>query len=75
MRRLFWVGLGLGVGAASTILASRFVRRQTAKVAPATLAREARSSMLDLAKLVSDSVAEGKAAMQEKEVELRSERR
>ncbi|HEV8058005.1 MAG TPA: hypothetical protein VGQ01_05860 [Actinomycetota bacterium] len=75
MRRLFWVGLGLGVGAASTILASRFVRRQTAKVAPATLAREARGSMLDLAKLVSDSVSEGKAAMQEKEDELRSERR
>ena len=75
MRRLFWVGLGLGVGAASTILASRFVRRQTAKVAPATLAREARGSMLDLAKLVSDSVSEGKAAMQEKEDELRSKRR
>jgi hypothetical protein len=75
VRRLFWVGLGLGVGAASTILASRFVRRQTAKVAPATLAREARGSMLDLAKLVSDSVSEGKAAMQEKEGELRSERR
>ena len=75
VRRLFWVGLGLGVGAASTILASRFVRRQTAKVAPATLAREARGSMLDLAKLVSDSVSEGKAAMQEKEDELRSERR
>ena len=75
MRRLFWVGLGLGVGAASTILASRLVRRQTAKVAPATLAREARGSMLDLAKLVSDSVSEGKAAMQEKEDELRSERR
>ena len=75
MRRLFWVGLGLGVGAASTILASRFVRRQTAKVAPATLAREARGSMLDLAKLVSDSVSEGKAAMREKEDELRSKRR
>lgn len=75
MRRLFWVGLGLGVGAASTILASRFVRRQTAKVAPATLAREARGSMLDLAKLVSDSVSEGKAAMEEKEDELRSGRR
>ena len=75
MRRLFWIGLGLGVGAASTILASRFVRRQTAKVAPTTLAREARGSMLDLAKLVSDSVSEGKAAMEEKEDELRSGRR
>ena len=75
VRRLFWVGLGLGAGAASAILASRFVRRQTAKVAPANLAREARGGMMDLAKLVSDSLAEGKAAMQEKEDELRSGRR
>jgi len=72
VRRLFWVALGLGAGAASAILATRFVRRQTAKVAPANLAREARGSMMDLAKLVSDSLAEGKAAMQEKEDELRS---
>ena len=72
MRRLFWVALGLGAGAASAILATRFVRKQTAKVAPANLAREARGSMVDLAKLVSDSLAEGKAAMQEKEDELRS---
>jgi hypothetical protein len=69
---LFWVALGLGAGAASAILATRFVRKQTAKVAPANLAREARGSMVDLAKLVSDSLAEGKAAMQEKEDELRS---
>ena len=74
MRRLFRVGHGLGVGAASTIHASRFVRRHTAKVAPANIAREARGGMLDLAKLVSDSLAEGKAAMQDKEDELRSER-
>lgn len=72
MRRLFWVALGLGAGAASAILASRFVRKQTAKVAPATLAREARGGMMDLARLVSDSLAEGKAAMHQKEDELRS---
>lgn len=72
MRRLFWVALGLGAGAASAILATRFVRKQTAKVAPANLAREARGSMMDLAKLVSDSLAEGKAAMHQKEDELRS---
>ena len=75
MRRLFWVALGLGAGAASAILASRFVRKQTAKVAPANLAHEARGGMMDLAKLVSDSLAEGKAAMQQKEDELRSELR
>jgi len=75
VRRLLWLGIGLGAGAASAILASRFVRRQTAKVAPANLAREARGSMVDLAKLVSDSLAEGKAAMEQKEDELRSGRR
>ena len=72
MRRLFWVALGLGAGAASAILATRFVRKQTAKVAPATLAREARGGIMDLAKLVSDSLAEGRAAMHQKEDELRA---
>lgn len=73
MRRLFWVALGLGAGAAGAIIASRFVRRQAAKVAPANLAREARGSMLDLARLVSESINQGKVAMQERELELRSE--
>jgi sensor histidine kinase regulating citrate/malate metabolism len=72
VRRLFWVALGLGAGAASAIIASRFVRKQTAKVAPANIAREARGSMLDLARLVSESINEGKVAMQERELELRS---
>jgi hypothetical protein len=69
---VFWLALGLGAGAASAIVATRFVRKQTAKVAPANLAREARGSMLDLAKLVSESMAEGKQAMRQKEDELRS---
>jgi hypothetical protein len=72
VRRLFWVALGLGAGAASAILATRFVRKQTAKVAPANLAREARGGVMDLARLVSDSLAEGKAAMRQKEDELHS---
>ena len=73
MRRLFWVALGLGAGAASAIIASRFIRKQTAKVAPANLAREARGSMMDLARLVSESINDGKIAMQQRELELRSE--
>jgi hypothetical protein len=73
VRRLFWVALGLGAGAVSAIIASRFVRKQTAKVAPATLAREARGGMMDLARLVSESINEGKVAMQQRELELRTE--
>jgi hypothetical protein len=71
MRRLFWLAVGLGAGAVGAVLTLRFARRQAQKVAPATLAREARGGLLDLAKLVSESLAEGREAMREKEDELR----
>jgi hypothetical protein len=71
VRRVFWLALGLGAGAAGTVLAARFARRQAQKVAPATLAREARGGLMDLARLVSESMAEGREAMREREEELR----
>jgi len=43
------------------------------KVAPSTLAREARGGLLDLSRRVSESIDEGRRAMQEKEEQLRSE--
>lgn len=74
MSRGFWVALGVGAGVAGAIMTARFLRRQTAKVAPANLTREARGGLMDLAKLVSESIAEGREAMQEKEQELRARR-
>ena len=73
MRRGFWVALGLGAGATGAVLASRWARRQAKKVAPTTLAREAKGSLLDLSKLVSESIEEGKRAMEARERELRAE--
>ena len=73
MRRLFWLALGLGAGAAGAIMTARFARRQMNKVAPSTLAREARGGLLDLSRRVSESIDEGRRAMQEKEEQLRSE--
>lgn len=73
MRRLFWLALGLGAGAAGAIMTARFARRQMNKVAPSTLAREARGGLLDLSRRVSESIEEGRRAMQEKEEELRGE--
>lgn len=73
MRRGFWVALGLGAGATGAVLASRWARRQAAKVKPTTLAREAKGSLLDLSKLVAESIEEGKRAMEERERELRAE--
>ncbi len=72
MRRIFWLAVGLGAGAAGAVLTARWARRQARKVAPATLAREARGGLLELGKLVSESIAEGKRAMEEKEAEVRS---
>lgn len=73
MRRLFWLALGLGAGAAGAIMTARFARRQMDKVAPSTLASEARGGLLDLSRRVSESIEEGRRAMQEKEEQLRRE--
>ena len=72
-RRGFWVALGLGAGATSAIIASRWARKQADRVAPATIAREAKGGFLDLGKLVSESIAEGRQAMEDRERELRAE--
>ena len=71
-RRGFWVALGLGAGATGAIIASRWARKQADRVAPATIAREAKGGLLDLGKLVSESIAEGRQAMEERERELRA---
>ena len=71
MKRGFWVALGLGAGATGAVLASRWARKQARRVAPATIAREAKGGVLDFSKLVSESIQEGKRAMEEREAELR----
>ena len=73
MKRPFWVALGLGAGATGAVLAGRWTRKQAQRVAPATLAREAKGGIFDLGKLLSESLAEGKQAMEERERELRRE--
>jgi hypothetical protein len=72
VRRIFWLAVGLGAGAVGAIMTMRFARRQASKVAPANLAREARGGLMDLAKLVAESIEEGRGAMRDKEQELRA---
>jgi hypothetical protein len=71
MRRLFWLALGVGFGAASAVMASRWTRRQMERAKPKSIAREARGGLLDLSKLVAESMQEGKRAADERERELR----
>jgi len=72
MRRLFWVAVGIGFGAVSALMASRWTRRQMDRAKPKAIAREARGGLLDLSKLVSESMEEGRRAADERERELRA---
>ncbi|HEY8018024.1 MAG TPA: hypothetical protein VIG53_00885 [Actinomycetota bacterium] len=71
MKRPFWVALGLGAGATGAIIASRWTKKQAQRVAPATIARETKGGLMDLSKLVSESIQEGKQEMERREAELR----
>ena len=73
MKRGFWVALGLGAGATGAVLASRWTRKQARRVAPQTIAREAKGGIMDLSKLFNESVAEGKRAMEARESQLRQD--
>jgi hypothetical protein len=73
VRRGFWVALGLGAGATGAVLAGRWARRKAEAVRPQTLLREAKGGLLDLSKLVAESIEEGKQAMAERERALREE--
>lgn len=75
MRRLFWLAVGLGAGVAGAVMTMRFARRQAERVAPSRMVREAKAGLMDLAKLVSESIAEGERAMREREEELRRDLR
>ena len=54
-------------------MASRWTKKQAQRVAPATLAREAKGGLMDFSKLVSESIQEGKQAMAEREAQLRDD--
>jgi len=75
VRRLFWLAVGLGAGAVGAVMTMRFARKQAEKVAPSRIAREAKGGVMDLAKRVSESIAEGERAMREREAQLRRDER
>jgi hypothetical protein len=71
VRRFFWLAFGVGAGATGAVLASRWARKQAKKVAPTAIASEAKGGLLELSRLVAESLDEGKRAMREREDELK----
>jgi hypothetical protein len=72
VRRGFWAALGFGAGATGAVIFSRWTRKQVERAKPKAIAREAKGGLLDLSKLVAESIEEGKRAMEEREQELRA---
>ncbi len=67
MKRVFW----FGVGVTAAVLATRWVRKQRARLSPANVGEQAGRAARDFRALVSEAVDEGRRAAREKEAELR----
>lgn len=72
MRRIFWLALGLGAGATGAVLAARWFERQTRRMAPANLARQAGGTLRDASSLIGEALREFRQGMADKEEEVRS---
>ncbi len=72
MRRLFWLAVGLGAGATASIMASRWVKRQTRKLAPANVADRAVKGLAAVGDALVEAWSEFRTGAEEKEAEIRA---
>ena len=72
MRRIFWLALGLGAGATAAVMGGRWMKRQTQRMAPTNLARQAGSRAADLGSTLLQAAKEFRAGAAEREAEIRS---
>jgi hypothetical protein len=68
MRRLFWLAMGVTIGA----LVVRKVSRAAERMTPAGIGASVAESLRDLADAIGDFGADVRAAMAERELELRA---
>jgi flagellar motor switch protein FliM len=67
MRRLFWLGVGLALGA----LVFRKLNQTAQRLTPRNMAQSTGSALAELTQAVQDFAAEVRENMREREVELR----
>ena len=73
MRRLFWTALGLGAGVTAAVLTSRWMRRQSERLAPANIGQQLGEAARDLGQLAREALQEWRTGMAEKEAEIRAQ--
>jgi hypothetical protein len=72
-RRLFWLMIGAGFGFGVSFWLMRWVRDTAARYAPERVSNEITSAVKGFGQDLREAVAEGRSAMREREVTLRSE--
>ena len=72
MRRIFWLALGLGAGGTAAVIASRWMKEQTQRMAPANVARRAGRQAGQLASELAQAAREFREGAAEKEAEVRA---
>ena len=72
-KRLFWLVLGAGFGFGMSFWITRMARDRLARFTPGNVSGELARAARDLGKDLRAAVAEGAAAMREREAELREQ--
>jgi gas vesicle protein len=72
-RRLFWLVVGAGFGFGVSFWLMRFVRETAARYTPERVSSDLADALKGLGADLRAAVAEGREAMREREVELRSD--
>jgi hypothetical protein len=72
VRRIFWGLVGLGMGAVIGVGVMRWAARTVDRLAPRSLAEELLQTAADWRERLAGALREGRAAMAEREAELRA---
>jgi hypothetical protein len=73
MRRAFWTLFGVGLGVAVGVGVMRWTRRTARQLAPSSLGQRAVDFAQDWRERLGDAIEVGRAAMAEREAELRAQ--
>jgi hypothetical protein len=73
VRRGFWVAVGLGAGVTAAILVSRWMRRQSQRMAPANIGQQLGDTARGLGQLAREAMEEWRRGAAEKEAEIRAQ--
>jgi hypothetical protein len=73
VRRLFWTALGLGAGVTAAVLTSRWMRRQSERMAPANIGQQLGETARDVGQLLREALEEWRTGMAEREAEIRAQ--